>query len=154
MNGDRLERRRIEIELLVEGDIAGDRRELRREQRVAVGFGAIDRLGADIAAGAAAVLDHERLAQMLLEAGGENSRHGIDAAAGGHADDDFHRSIGIVGGRVLLSERRRHRQQRSRCCGDQNGISRHSRLLARADDGIAGEMISRARQCRISRRLR
>ena len=38
--------------------------------------------------------------------------------------------------------------------GNQRGISRHSRLLARADDRIAGEMMSLARQCRISRRPR
>ena len=78
------------------------RRRQRRQQRVAVGLGGVDRLGADIAAGAAAVLDHERLAEPLLKPGREDSRHGVDAAAGRFADDDLDRPIGIIGGRILL----------------------------------------------------
>ena len=58
---DRLELGRVEVELLVEEDIGGDRRGLRGHQRIAVGLGTIDGFGAEIAAGAAAVLDHDRL---------------------------------------------------------------------------------------------
>src|SRR5262249_15405191 len=61
-------------------------------------------------------------------------------AAGRDADDDLSRTIGIIGGGVLLGERRRHRKQRGRG-GNQRGISRHSRLLARADADLAGEMM-------------
>jgi len=101
----RFQRGRVEIELLVERDVAGDRRGLGREQRVAVGLGGIDRLGADIAAPAASVLDHEGLAELLLKLCGNDAGYGIDSAPRRCAHDDPHGVIGIVRGGIRLCQR-------------------------------------------------
>src|SRR5262245_4497693 len=60
-------RLRVKIDLLVERRIGGEDAVIAVEQRVAVGWRARDLLGRDVAAGSGTVLDHERLAQKLLE---------------------------------------------------------------------------------------
>src|SRR5262249_2788366 len=75
------------IEILVD-DERGRRR---REQRVAIRVGLGDRLGADIAGGADAVLDHHRLSPLLRQPVGEDARHHVGGAAGGKRHDDLDR---------------------------------------------------------------
>jgi hypothetical protein len=79
---DGLERGRIEIELAVEQRIGGERRRLRREQRVAVGRCRRDFAGAEIAGNAGAVLDHDRTAPARREALGEKPRNDVGATSG------------------------------------------------------------------------
>ena len=66
------------------------------EQRVAVGRGAGDRLRRDIAAGAAAVLDHDALLQAV-ELGGDQPADDVGEPAGRERDDhvDVLRRIGL-----------------------------------------------------------
>src|SRR5712672_877502 len=99
---DRQECGRVEIQLLVEQGVDGERRGLRGEQRVAVGLGGVNRLGPDIAGKPAAVLDHHRLAQALAQAVSHDAGDGIDAPAGRHADDDLDDRGGIIRGRIRL----------------------------------------------------
>ena len=61
------------------------------QQRVAVRRRLRDELRADAAAGAGAVLDDERLAELRAHAVGENPRDAVDAAAGRERNDDAHR---------------------------------------------------------------
>ena len=94
--------RRIEAELGKEA-LADHQRPLRRgEQRVAVGLGAIDDLGAEILRGARPVLDHHRLAEFRRQMLGEDARHQIAVGAGRQRHDDADRAgrIGLRGGGV------------------------------------------------------
>ena len=50
-----------------------------------------DRLGGDIAAGAWAVLNNERLAEPLRQPLADQSRNNVDVVASGESDDDVHR---------------------------------------------------------------
>ena len=86
---DRLERGRIEIELLVQERVDGERRRLRCQQRIAVGFRIGDRFRADIAGLAAAIFDHHRHVEFLPQPLTDDPRRGVDAAAGRDADDDL-----------------------------------------------------------------
>jgi len=65
----------------------------------------IDRLGADVAAPAASVLDHEGLAELLLKSCGNDAGDGIDSAPCRCAHDDPHGVIGIVRGGIRLCQR-------------------------------------------------
>ena len=58
------------------------RRDVAEQQRVAVGRGPGDELGADRAVGAGLVLDDHRLLQPLVELLRDDARHGVVAAAG------------------------------------------------------------------------
>ena len=69
------------------------------QQRVAVGLGARDGLRADVARRARLVLDDERRARDLGQALDEIPAQDIRAAAGGKADDDLDRAVGIGLGR-------------------------------------------------------
>ena len=60
-------------------------------QRVAVGRGARDLAGRDRAAGAAAVLDHDLLAERRAHGIGDDARHHVVAAAGGYG------TISVIG---------------------------------------------------------
>src|SRR6516164_1022666 len=64
---------RVEIDLLVERSVGGKDGVVAIEQRVAVGRRVGDGLGCDVAAGARAVIDHERLAEDLLELAAEDA---------------------------------------------------------------------------------
>ena len=65
-------------------------------QRVAVGRALGDDLEADAAVGAAAIVDHQRLAERRLRARRERPRHQIGAAARREADDQPHRPRRII----------------------------------------------------------
>ena len=70
--------------------------------RGAVGLGACDLLAGDDAAGAAAVLHHDGLAEQRAHLVGEQPRHRIDAAAGREADHQPHRAV-VLRGRTVLA---------------------------------------------------
>ena len=59
---------------------------VRQEQRVAVGRRGLERLGRDLAAGAGAVLDHHRRAQLVLELLAQRAGDRVGACAGRKAD--------------------------------------------------------------------
>ena len=81
----------------IDGDVA----ELDEAERVAIRLGLGDRLRADVAAGAGAVLDHEALAQRLVQIVGRNARRHVHQAAGG-GDDNQTNGLG----RIILGSRR------------------------------------------------
>ncbi len=108
------ERRRVIAELLVQQHARRQRRGLRGEERVSVGLGEGDRFGADAAAGARAVLHHERLAHDLGEAIGEHAGDDVGAAAGRRRHDDPHQAARIAVAGVL---RGRAPARRQRACG-------------------------------------
>ena len=85
-------RSRARIEILVDDE----RRRRRRQQRVAVGVGLGDRLGTDIAGGAGAVLDHDRLPPFPRQPVAEDARHHVGGAAGGKRHDDLDRARRII----------------------------------------------------------
>ena len=77
--------RRIERHLLVQARIDHDRRARRDQQRVAVGRRLRDHRRADVAAGAAAVVDDERLLQLLGQRPSPSGRAAMsDGPPGGH----------------------------------------------------------------------
>ena len=84
------------------------------EQGVAVGARARRDLRADVAVGAAAILDDEGLADALGERLREHAARGIDAAAGGERHDHAHRPA-----RIAL----RGRGHREQTCAEQQGQS-------------------------------
>ena len=109
--GDRMERRgRRHHQQVREQADQGDRREVgdrivadRREQvaverepgggdvhGVAIGSGARDLLGGDVAAGARLVLDHDLLAPHLAEPRAEDAGDAVDAAAGRERHHQLH----------------------------------------------------------------
>jgi hypothetical protein len=65
------------------------------EQRVAIVRRVRDEIGRDVAAGAAAVLHHELLAENSRERLREHARGDVARGAGAKADDDAHRARGI-----------------------------------------------------------
>ena len=79
---------------------------------VAVGRRARDHLAGDIAAGAGAVLDHDRLAERLLEPLAEDARHHVARAAGREAEHerDRPRRIGLRLRRRAIAHRGKRRQ--------------------------------------------
>ena len=74
------------------------------EQRIAVGRGPGDQVSPDIAAGAAAIVDDDRLAPELAELVGEHASKRIGWSARRERHDDAHSA-----GRIAL---RRHRRVR------------------------------------------
>jgi len=71
----------------------------RNEQRVAVGGRFCHELGADHAAGAAAVVDHDLLAEAVAELDGDQAPDHVVAAARRERNDHPHRTGGIILGR-------------------------------------------------------
>ena len=61
------------------------------QQRIAIRGRPRDRLGADVAAGAGAVLDDELLAEAVRQPLTHQARLDVGRPAGGKADDDAHR---------------------------------------------------------------
>ena len=61
------------------------------QQRVAIRGRLGDRLGADVAAGAGAVLNDELLAEAIRQPLPHQARLDVGGPAGGKADDDAHR---------------------------------------------------------------
>jgi len=95
---------RVVGHLVVEARI--DRKRIRRQQqRVAVGSCARDPREGDIAAGAAAVLDDDRLAQSVAERLLDDPRHDVVGAARRERDDEGHRPLGVERERRVPSKR-------------------------------------------------
>ena len=96
----------VELQIIVERGV--DRvRHGGEQQRVAVGRGADHGLGADIAAGAGAVFDHEGLPEPLVEPLADQPRRDVDAAAGGKTGNDAHRPGRVILRRGGMRKRRR-----------------------------------------------
>ncbi len=93
---------RVERHALVQQRIDHQRRGA-EQQRVAVGPGARRRCDADIAAGAAAVLDHDRLPELLRKRIGNDARQDVDRTTGGERNDQ----ADLRGRRIFLRQRRR-----------------------------------------------
>ena len=80
---------------------------------------------ADIAAGAAAIVDDEGLAGRLLERRGDDAGDDIGRAARRVGDHELDRPVGIIGiGRADADERRRGQAGRSRARGFQDDAPR------------------------------
>ncbi len=102
---------RIEAGLRIERRIDRDRAGVPEQQRVAVRRRGLDRAGAERAAGAAAIVDHELLLERRAELVGDDTRHRIDAAAGREWHDD-----GNGPGRII---RRNGRSRQHAQCEDE-----------------------------------
>ena len=104
---------RIEIELLHlrrQRDVGAGR----EQQRVAVRRGGRDLAGAERAAGARAVLDHEGLAELGGQMLRAEPRHHVGVAAGAERHDDGHRPGRPVRGVKRPGERREDGDDRQR----------------------------------------
>jgi hypothetical protein len=76
----------LRIEILIDHQ----RWRRRREQRVAVGIGAVGEFRADIAGGSGAIFDDDGLAPFARQPFTDNARHGVGGAAGRKRHDDAH----------------------------------------------------------------
>ncbi|MNT19765.1 hypothetical protein D3C72_1550370 [compost metagenome] len=91
---------RVVALLLVQADIDGQRAGGAEQDGVAVGLGVGDVFGADVAAGAAAVLDDDVLLERLSEFFGQAARQGVGGAArrkGHDQRDGPRRRVGLRG---------------------------------------------------------
>ena len=79
------------------------------QQRVAIGRSGGDRLGADHAAGAAAIVHEHLVAELLGELVRDQPPDHVVAAAGRERNDQPHRLVGIVGRRGR-AERQQQRE--------------------------------------------
>jgi hypothetical protein len=95
------------------------------EERVAVGLRARHEVGAYVSARAGPVLDHDRLAELLLQPLAHRPRKDVGEAAGRERRDDLHRPRRIR----LRRELRRQRKAEQRECE-----SRHSRVPSSCRD--------------------
>ena len=91
---------RVVSESFVERGVHGDRPDRVDDQRIAVGRGPHDEFGADVAASARFVVDHERLLQSLRELLPDAPRKDVGRAAGGERDHGAYRP-----GRISLGMR-------------------------------------------------
>jgi hypothetical protein len=82
---------RVVGHVLVQAGIDGVGGHGGEQQRVAVGRPLGDELGADIAAGAGPVLDHEGLAQNFSHLRRHDAADNVGRAAGGERNDHLHR---------------------------------------------------------------
>src|SRR5512132_17515 len=96
---------RVEIDLLVERGIRGKDGVVAGEQRVAVRRSVGDGLSRDVAACARPVVDHERLAEDLLELAAEDAREHVARPTRREGHDEGHRPRRIIRGGG------RHREQ-------------------------------------------
>ncbi len=92
---------RVEAQLRVEMDVDRVRADRTHQQVVAVGLHARRELGADVAAGAAAVVDDDRLAQLLRDRLGDHARGGVDAAARRPGHHQLDRLVRVAAGARL-----------------------------------------------------
>ena len=104
---------RVVADIGIERRIDRERAGAAEHERVAVGRGLRDRARRDRAAGAAAVLDHDLLAERLAHLLGDDARHHVVAAAGRVGHDQRDRPVGIV----LRRGRRCGREGRPRPAG-------------------------------------
>jgi len=116
---------KIEIELVIQRRVDGVcRRD--KQKRVAVGCRLGGEVGADDAAGAAAVIDEDLLAEPFAELVGDDAADHVVAAAGRERDDHADRAARIIvrGGRPGES---RQREQKPNPCNCNPANSRHVR---------------------------
>ena len=84
---------RIVWQVLVDEGVDHGRGHRLEDQRVAVGPRPGDRVGGDGAAGAALVLHHHLLAELVAEMLGGQARHHVDAAPRGQRNDELDRPV-------------------------------------------------------------
>jgi hypothetical protein len=84
---------RVVAELRIERRVDRHRAGVGHPQRIAVGRRLGDELGADRAAGAGLVVDHDGLPERALQLVDEQSCVRIERATGREADDDLHRPL-------------------------------------------------------------
>ena len=107
-------RARIVADIAVEARSDRERAGISQQDGVAVGRALRDRAAADGAAGAAAVVDHDRLAEHLAHLVGDDAPDDGGAAAGRERHDQRDRPVGIVlraGGRCRQGEPRQQRRR-------------------------------------------
>ena len=110
----------------------------REQDRVAVRFGARGIFHADIAAGAAVVLDDEGLAGRLLEPGGDQATDDVGRTARRIGDHDLHGAVRISGiGRAHAQQCRRGDAGGKRAGGFDNPAARRARCLGEFCHGIS-----------------
>ena len=98
-------------ELSIQALVDRERSRRAQQQRVTVRLGLVGQIGADIAAGAGPILDHDRLLPSCLQLlANDASQHVIDAAAW-EGDDEFYRAGGKV--RLRCSKARNERRSTS-----------------------------------------
>src|SRR6185312_7183944 len=118
-----------------------------------------DRGGAKRGAGAALVLDDERLPEALLQSVRQKARQRVGATARSERHHDFHRARRIVlrGGEISAGSNNSDKRS-----GDENGATKHAPLHvmarhSRPEDGVASLAYvpaiptSMARQCPMNR---
>src|SRR5262249_10742569 len=151
-DGHRLEiAQRIIFDVLIGGDIDGQRRVGREEQRVAIGRRLGHEVGPDVAAGAGAVFDDDRLAPGFRQPRPQETGQDIDRAARRIGHDDANRMVGIIGlrkGRPGQQSGQRGNRGDRACHGNSSHsalpqLSLRQGLLASAQDVCARARIGR-----------
>ena len=101
---------RVVWQVFVQSGIDGIGGHRRHQQRVTVGVGLCDRVGADIAAGTDPVLDHELLSQQFSHLRSHNAPDDVGRAAGSERNNHLHwpRWIIIRGLHARAHARQRH----------------------------------------------
>jgi hypothetical protein len=117
---------RVVADIGIEGRIDGERSGATEAERIAVGRRARHLPGRDRAAGAAAVLDHDLLAERRSHGIGDDARHGVVAAACGVGDDE---SDGAGREFLRVEPRRADAHQEHR---DSEGLPGHHQIASLA----------------------
>ena len=112
---------RIVWQVLVDEGVDHRRRDRLEDQRVAVGPRAGDRVGGDGAAGAALVLHHHLLAELVAELLGGEPRHHVDAASRRQRNDELDRPVGPGFLRRAASRMQRRPARAPRNSAERNG---------------------------------
>ena len=113
-HGDRHKLQWIEAEMRIEILVDDQRPRRRGQQGVAVRLRLGDRLGADIAASAGAVVDDDGLAPLSRQPVGEDARHHVCGASRGVRHHDPDDPVGEILGAGRERERRASCEQRAR----------------------------------------
>ena len=126
--------RRIVGHPLHDQRVDGQRAVRAQQQRVPVRLGPGDDLGADIAAGACAVLDDDRLAEAFRHAGDQHARQGVEVAAGAEGHHQAERPVGEAG---LRTGQRGRGEAGARASAARRGIPAGQRLRAICSSPLA-----------------
>ncbi len=121
---------RIVGEFRVDARVDRDRAGLTEQQGIAVRIGAFHDLGADAAIAAAAIFDHEGLAERVADFLAEDARGRVGRATGGKGHDQPDRA-----GRIIL--RLRDCRSAGQCKRQQDGILPH-KCLPMSPVSVAG----------------
>ena len=98
--------------------------------------------GADHAAGAGAVLDHEGLAETLLQDAADLARRDVGGAAGAEGNDDLDRPRRIILRGALRRNKGRSRKQRHRQ-RERNSLAPHINLPGSLSVSINSNLLGR-----------